>query len=193
MISLGEMVVIGILISGAVVPAIVMWWRYADSLNVRVQSGGNDDQAAAQMFIHVLTKARETLVIHDDGDEREGSIYENDEVVQAVRHRLENCEELEIRCLFNDKADLRLVREIGAKHPDRFTVYYLRGARPVGDVHYKIADGGVIGHLSLHGHRQPERNFKLLDCSVARPSTRKRVFGKYLDQFERDAKAAATT
>lgn len=192
MITLGEMFFIGVVIGGAVVPAIVMWWRYADSLKVRVEGGGNDDEAAAQMFIRILRMAKGTLVIHDDGDRGSRSIYEDDNVVQAVRRQLETHPKLQIRCLFNDKADLKLVREIEAAYPDpgRFAVYYLNSPRPVGDVHYKIADGGVIGHLSSHEHGQPERNFKLLDCSAAKPRTRKRAFGKYLEQFDRDVQAA---
>lgn len=191
MIPLGEMAVIGIVI-GAVAPAFFMWWWYADSLKVRVEGGGNDDEAAAQMFIRILRMAKETLAVHDDGDRGSRSIYEDDNVVQAVRRQLEAHPKLQIRCLFNDKADLNLVREIEAEYPDRFTVCYRSGPRPVGDVHYKIADDGVIGHLSSHEHGQPERNFKLFDCSAAKPRTRKRAFGKYLEQFDRDVQAAET-
>ena len=125
MVTLYEIAVIGVVIGGVVVPAGVMWWWYADKLNVRIQSGSNDDQAAVQMFIHVLKEARKSLVIHDDGDKREGSIYEDEDVVQAVRRQLENHQGLQIKCLFNDKEDLKLVQEIGAEHPDRFAVYYV--------------------------------------------------------------------
>lgn len=190
MITLGEMAVIGVVIGGAVAPAIFMWWWYADRLNVRVEGGGNDDETAAQMFIRILRMAKKTLVVHDDGDKGNKSIYEDDKVVQAVRCQLEAHPKLQIRCLFNDKADLKLVREIEAAYPGRFAVYYLNGARPVGDVHYKIADDGVIGHLSSHEHGHPERNFKLLDCSAAKLRTRKRAFGKYLQQFNRDVQVA---
>lgn len=192
MITLVEMIVIGVFICGSVVPAIVMWWWYADRLNVRIEGGSNDDESATQMFIRILKMAKKTLVVHDDGDKGIRSIYEDDNVIQAVRRQLDTHEKLQIRCLFNDKADLKLVREIQAAYPDRFTVCYLSGDRPIDDVHYKIADGGVIGHLSSHEHGQPERNFKVLDCSAAGTRTRKRAFGKYLDQFERDVQAAAT-
>ena len=193
MITLDEMAVIGVVIGVAVVPAIAMWWWCADRLNVGVQSGGNDDDAATQMFLRVLRTAEKTLHVHDDGDKGNGSIYDDDDVVQAVRRQLEDRPELQIRCLFNDKADLKLVRELRAEYPDRFTVYYLSGPRPIGDVHYKIADGGVMGYLSSHEHGQPERNFKLLDCSAAKPRTRKKAFGKYLEQFDRSIPQEAAT
>ena len=191
MITLGEMVVIFVVICSAVAPAIVMWWWYADSLNVRIEGGRNDDESAAQMFIRILKMAKKTLVVHDDGDKGIRSIYEDDNVIQAVRRQLDTHERLQIKCLFNDRADLKLVREIRAAYPDRFTALYLSGTRPVDDVHYKIADNGVIGYLSSHEHGQPERNFKLLDCSAAKKRTRKRAFGKYLDQFQRNIQEAA--
>lgn len=193
MIALDEMAVIGVVIGVAVVPAIAMWWWCADRLNVGVQSGGNDDDAATQMFLRVLRTAEKTLHVHDDGDKGNGSIYDDDDVVQAVRRQLEDRPELQIRCLFNDKANLKLVRELRVEYPDRFTVYYLSGPRPIGDVHYKIADGGVMGYLSSHEHGQPERNFKLLDCSAAKPRTRKKAFGKYLEQFDRSIPQEAAT
>lgn len=142
------------------------------------------------MFIRVLSAAKESVVIHDDGDRIDGTVYEDERVINAVRQQLEKHQALKIRCLFNDREELALVQRIGAAYPDRFHAFYRRGPRPVGDVHYKIADGGVLGHLSAHRHRQPERSFKLLDCTQAKPRTRRSVFGKYLKQFERDVVAA---
>ena len=167
-----------------------MWWWYWDSVNVRVQSGVNDD-AAATLLIFVLKAAKRTLVIHDDGNKHPETVYDNECVIDAVRRRLAENQELGIRCLFNDRDDLELVRQMCAEYPDRFKVWYGdRLMRPDDDIHYKIADGGAVGHLSWHEHMQPEREFKLLDCSGAKPRTRKRAFGKYLDQFERHVTAA---
>lgn len=186
---MADMIVVFV-VAGAVVPAIFLWWWYWDSANVRVQDGVNDDKSATTMFIDVLKAARYTLVIHDDGNKMKGTVYDDIGVVEAVRHQLAGNRALHIRCLFNDREDLDLVRQMRSEYPDRFKVWYRNGARPPRDVHYKIADGGVVGHLSSHGHRQPERKFKLLDCSDAKPRTRKSVFGKYLDQFEVDVAAA---
>ena len=66
----------------------------------------------------------------------------------------------------------------------------MRDGRPPDDIHYKIADGGAIGHLSDHEPGQPERHFKLLDCLATKPRSKARVFGKYLRRFEQDFESA---
>ena len=188
MTTVEELFVI-VVLGCAIVPAIGLWWWYWDSVHVRVQSGVNDDDAAASMLILVLKAARKTLVIHDDGNKLPETVYDNERVIDAVRSQLDENQKLRIRCLFNDRDDLELVRQLRAEYPDRFKVWYGNGLRPDGDIHYEIADG-VVGHLSWHEHKQPEREFKLLDCSGAKPRTRKRAFGEYLDRFERDIAAA---
>ena len=168
-----------------------LWWRHCDTVNVNVQGGRNDDTAAATTFTDILRRAQETLIIHDDGDKAEGTVYDNTDVIDAVRRQLADNQALRIRCLFNDREDLDLVRQMRSEYPGRFDVRYRAGARPPGDIHYKIADDGTIGHLSSHEHGQRERKFKLLDCSNAKERTRKRVFGKYIDQFENGFAEAA--
>ena len=188
-----ETVLIIVIVAGAVVPAFAIWWHYRDTVNIRVQDGVNDDKAAATMFIRVLDAAQKTLVIHDDGNQMDGTVYNDDRVVQAVRHRLRENQELSIRCLFNDRQDLDLVQRMRSEFPGRFEVWYREGPRPVGDIHYKIADGGAFGHISTHLHGQPERRFKLLDCSSAKRRTRKIAFGPYLARFQRAIEGQAAT
>ena len=186
-----ETIVIAVLIGGAVLPAVILWWWHWDRVNIRMYSGVNDDEAAVEMFMRVLSAAKESLVIHDDGDKIDGTVYEDERVIDAARRQLRRHDALNIQCLFNDKEDLALVRHMGEEFPGRFQAWCRSGSRPAGDIHYKIADGGLIGHLSAHGHRAAERSFKLLDCSAAKPRTRRIVFGKYLRQFERDVAAVA--
>ena len=174
----------------AIVPAFVLWWWYGDSAKVWVQSGVNNDDAAVAMLLSVVKAAKKSLVIHDDGNKLPQTVYDDQTVIDTVRKQLADNEELNIQCLFNDRDDLDLVRQIAAEYPARFQVWYTRGPRPAGDIHYKIADGGAVGHLSWHEHKQPERDFKLLDCSAAKPRTRKRAFGQYLEHFEREVAAA---
>lgn len=190
---LWETVFIVVIVAFAVVPAFAIWWHDCDTVNIRIQDGINDDAAAATMFIRVLDAAQRILVIHDDGNKMDGTVYDDDRVVQAVRHRLRENEQLEIRCLFNDRQALELVKQMRSEFPGRFKVWYRKGPRPVGDIHYKIADDGVFGHISTHQHGHPEREFKLLDCSSAKRRTRKIAFGTYLTSFQRDIEGHAAT
>ena len=189
MTLMGDLLVI-VVVAAAIVPPIGLWWWHCDSMNVRVQGGVNDDEAAVAMLLAVVKAARKSLIIRDDGNKEPETVYDDANVIDTVRKQLADNDELHIRCLFNDRADLDLVRQVAAEYPTRFQVWYHDGPRP-DDIHYKIADGGLVGHLSWHEYKQPERDFKLLDCSAAKPRTRKRAFGQYLKQFEREVAAAA--
>ena len=181
-----EALIVALVVVITVLPAIPMCWRFLDSLRVIVQDGTNDDDTAASMFIDIFKRAQSTLVIYDDGNKMDGTIYEDPRVIAAVQEHLANNKELSVRCLFNDEDDLALVRTMRAEYPDRFEVWYRRSNRPLADVHYKIADEGAVGHISQHQHGQPERRFKLLDCTKAKPKTRRVALGEYLARFESD-------
>lgn len=180
------MLIVTLIVVFTVLPAVAICWWFWDSLNVKVQDGTNDDDTAASMFIDLFERTQSTLVIYDDGNKMSGSIYESDCVAKAVRNHLEDNKDLVVKCLFNDEHDLALVRAMRDEYPTRFKVWYRRGPRPLSDIHYKIADGGAVGHISSHERGQPERRFKLLDCTAVKPRTRRIALGKHLDQFEKD-------
>ena len=190
MTTLG-VIVTSIAIVLGVVPAIVLWLRMADSLRMGVQTGLNDDDAAVHTFISVVNAAKDTLIVHDDGNEMEGTVYNDEHAISAVRRQLEKQKNLKVRFLFNEQAKLKMVDELRSKFPARVEVRYMRDGRPQeDDIHYKIADAGIVGHLSDHEHGHPERHFKLFDCSATSPRSRIRVFGEYIDRFERDFELA---
>ena len=180
-----EKLIVVLVIAVTVLPAIAISWWFWDSLYVTVQDSTNDDDAAARMFIDLFERAQSTLIIYDDGNKMDGTIYDSPQVIAAVRKHLENNKDLSVRCLFNDRDDLGLVQAMRAEYPDRFKVWYRVGNRPA-DVHYKIVDDGAVGHISWHDHGQRERQFKLLDCAKAKPRTRRIVLGEQLAQFESD-------
>ena len=185
-----------VVIMVGVLPAIFLWFRVADSLKMDVQTGINDDDAAVLAFISVVSAAKDTLIVHDDGNKMDGTVYENKNAINAVLRQLNGQENLKVRFLFNEQESLEMVNELCSKFPERVTVRYRRGGRPPAgdiDIHYKIADAGIMGHLSDHEHGQPERYFKLFDCSRNSPRSRKRVFGEYIERFERDFESACVS
>ena len=184
-----ETVTIIIIILG-VAPAISLWWWMADGLRMNVQSGFNDDNAAVRAFIFVVDAAADTLIVHDDGNKMHQTVYDDGDAISALRRQLRMQKKLRVRFLFNEQADLEMVNVLRSEFPTRIDVRYMRGGRPRGDVHYKIADAGIVGHLSKQEYGQPERHFKLFDCSANNQRSRKRVFGKYLERFEQDFEAA---
>lgn len=185
-----ETTIVAAIIAFGAAPALALWWWMADSLKMKVQSGRNDDDAAVRTFVRVVDAAKESLVVHDDGNKMADTLYDNNDAICAVRRQLEKEKTLRIRFLLNEEADLAMVRALRAEFPSRTELRYMRDGRPPDDIHYKIADGGAIGHLSDHEPGQPERHFKLLDCLATKPRSRTRVFGKYLRRFEQDFESA---
>ena len=104
----------------------------------KLTTGKNDDEAAVRHFVVLVKPATNDVVIHDDGDDA-ASPYQDRKVIAAVRERLDRG--VTVRCLFNNRADLRRVDEL-RDHPG-FTVHYLRQP-PLSpeDVHFKIVDRG---------------------------------------------------
>ena len=131
-------------------------------------SGTNTDNTAETMFINLLQFANKQIEVFDDGNKMEGSIYESEAVVQALDEKLKDNTTFVARFFFNDNEDLRLSRHFETH--ERVKIYAgAPGERPPDQTHYKLIDGGLIAHLSTHGHGQAERSFEVLDCRKVRP------------------------
>ena len=80
-----------------------------------------------------------------------------------------------------------MVERLSERYPERFHVRYRRRrwARPVFDVHYKIADRGAIGHLSHHDYGAAERYFEVRNCLSVNQRERNIELGKYMRRFKR--------
>ena len=70
----------------------IPWLRNAVEVSrtVRTEMPPNDNAEAEQIFLDLLAEAKAELVIYDDGDAAEGSLYQSPEVVEAER----NCQML---------------------------------------------------------------------------------------------------
>ena len=132
-------------------------------LQVSTASGWNSDETAAAQFIGLLDEAATSMVVHDDGNKMEGSIYENEEVVDAVRRKLSDNRHFRLSCHFNFDASLRFTSELAGCDGVRIEVG--NGTRPDDDIHYKIIDGGLKAHVSHHELDSRERWYKVIDCS----------------------------
>ena len=137
------------------------------------------------MLIDLINKTRNSLVIHDDGNDSGESVYNNDWVVAAMRDRIQQRRRLKVKCLFNDREDLKLLELADGECKDNISVWYAGGDRPKNDIHYKVVDGGRLVHVSAHEHGASERGYVL--CR-AEPwwaaGTRRRISRPYLDHFE---------
>ena len=181
----------GLIAVGATFIGWLLWdelrhWT-AQPLDVVFEDGINDDREAVSRFVEVVRHAKHELIVHDDGNAMPGTIYNDENVIRAVDEQMTSHEKLVVKCLFNACDKLAMVERLSELYPDRFHVKYRRWrrARPVFDVHYKIADRGAIGHLSHHDYGAAERNFEVRNCLSVNQRERDIEFGKYMRRFKR--------
>lgn len=150
----------------------------------------NTDAQAAEMMVDLINNARRSLVIHDDGNSSPASVYNNDDVISALRERIKRRPRLTVECLFNDRDDLKLLDL--ARDTGKIAIYYANGTRPDNDLHYKIVDGGKLVHLSSHAHGASERGYVLRRAERWWAfATRRRISAQYRRHFERGRAHAA--
>ena len=182
----GTTVAIVLQVSGTVVVivCVIIVWRTQGLLSVRVTRGVNDDDTAAAMFICLVNEVENEMIIHDDGDNTEDSIYNNDKAIEAVRKRLGEQTDLTIKCFFNENENIKMV-SLGEQFPGRFVVRHRQGERPDYDIHYKIIDGRK-GYLSVHDPGGRSRKYEMVDCTDSPQRIRHRMFGKFYDQVKKE-------
>ena len=142
--------------------AIVVYRGWA-FLQVSITSDWNSDETAVEHFVALLDEAKESMVVYDDGNKMEGSIYGNQEVIKAVRQKLLNNPGFRLSCYFNFNAAMPFTEQLGECHGVQIEVG--QDDRPDDDVHYKIIDGGLKAHLSRHELASRDRRYRVIDCS----------------------------
>lgn len=112
-------------------------------LGLREESGLNTDEQATSMFIELLKETRRQIDIHDDGNDFDGSMYNDPEVMDALRDCIQE-RNITVRCLFNDaNQELSLLELARTKeYGGSIEIWYLNGGRQEPDTHYKIVDNG---------------------------------------------------
>lgn len=184
MIQGAEWVAVAILLTASLAGLFLVVSAQGD-MHLREEAGENDDDQAAAMLIDLINKARNSLVIHDDGNDSGESVYNNDRVVAALRERIRERHRLEVKCLFNDREELKLLELADGECRNNISIWYAGGERPEHDIRYKIVDGGRLVHLSAHEHGASERGYVLRKAEpwwAAR--TRRGISRPYLEHFE---------
>jgi len=176
-----ELVLLILLVVAAMLPAglvffrdITKQWRLQDQMRrVTVYRGVNDDLFAKGLFLDLLSAAKEDLEIFDDGNKMEGSIYMDEEIVQAVKQKLESLPRFRMRCFFNDNEETLFKRKLSS-NPAIDIRYASKEYRPLIEKHYKIVDGGLLVYVSKHERGGRERDYEFYNC--------RNVEGKYLNE-----------
>ena len=149
-------------------------------LRLDLKVGTNDPKFASDTFIELLNAGRRTMLICDDGNDMEGSIYNSQVVVDAVGNRLEDNRELRLLCLFNSEEETLFTRRF-AGHPQ---VAMKRGMQPRREIHFKIIDGGEKGYVSSHRLGANERRYRLYNCSRTPKRIRDAALGRHVQDMQ---------
>lgn len=157
----------------------------------------NDGASTKRGFVELLREENRSIIVCDDGDRVHDSIYDDREVLDAIRRKLNHVTGFAMRCLFNvDEPrllirravnDSRLPVEIRIKHPDS----------PRCRVHYKIIDGGTKAYLSRLESGKTKRHYRIVDCTGVPKKHQKHVseetLGLFNEHFQNAFSAGATT
>ena len=188
-----------ILIGGALIVIVAGTVCIAGVLLLAVQSGNiessglgvNDGAVTSREFIRLVDAAERNMIIHDDGNKVEDSIYDDPKVIEALRRNLDRSPRLCVYCLFNDDEPDLLLRGMAREHP-RLEVRVRKDQPQYREEeirsHYKLIDNGLQAYLSWHAHGERERMYRTVDCSmVAKPFrslVARNALGEYLDRFK---------
>ena len=152
----------------------------------------NDDESAVGSFVAMVGEARESMIVYDDGDDIDGSLYNDRRAIDAVRGKLQVNPAFRLQCLFNCDDHLAFQRELGSE--PRVDIRIRSESVPASAVHYKIIDGGAKAYLSRHDLGSKERRFRLVDCTGVPRRYRGRmadaVLGKYKEHFRKAFEAS---
>ena len=174
-----------VIISASGVALLIFMVHCLPIVFVRVERGINDTEEAKTNFLRILHATRSELLIYDDGDASDCSLYQDKELVDEV-HRFLKESSIKMRCLFTFDEKLLLTQTLTPSDGINFDVR-VANQTVRDDRHYKISDSGNMLYLTRHKKGACERPFSLIDCSgvpkLVRWHVKKRLAKDHLDSF----------
>lgn len=158
-------------------------WPYFCMASVKAV---NNDQLATRNFLKMLSEAKKDISIFDHGNVMDGSIYQNERVIESVKEKLEDNPDFVIQCGFTSRENESNKFEKEFKdHPQ--VVIVTRDNPPEGLAHYKIIDGGKKAYLSRHTMGARNREVWFYDFSrVVERRGQEKVVEKFIGKYLRD-------
>ena len=145
----------------------------------------NYENSVVSNFIELLDEARTSMVLYDDGNDMDGSVYNDTRVIDAVRRKLRSNPDFGLRCLFNCDDDVKFRKEFA--HEPQVDIRTRSDVGRERKTHYKIIDGGTKALLSRHEWGSRQRKYKIVDCTNLSKRHRSRVGGivlrKHIEDF----------
>jgi len=146
-----------------------------------IERGRNSDTFTVTTFIDLVGKARGLMLVCDDGNEMQGSIYQSPEVVEAVKTKLARDQQFRMHCMFSSdfKSEFRQEFE-RPSYGGRIKFVEVESRRTI---HFKIINEGGEAYVSEHLEGDRERRYTIY--RNLRGPLRRRVLGKYMDDINK--------
>lgn len=142
----------------------------------------SDDDSAVTSFVAMLDEAQESMIVYDDGDNIEGSLFNDRRAINAVRGKLQAYPAFKLQCLFN--CDGRLAFQQELEREPQVDIRIRSRSAPDSAVRYKIIDGGAKAYLSRYDLWSKQRRFRIVDCTGVPLRHRSRVADSVLGPFK---------
>ena len=137
----------------------------------------NDEAQAVDTCLWLISQAESELLIYDDGHAKNrglSSLYENEEVIAAIKEKVRANDQFKVRAFFNSGDDTAYSKAFETRASSGGSVAIRRpadGQRPA-DEHLKIVDGGKIVNISMHDFGAQDRDCGILTAEVSAESRR---------------------
>ena len=173
----------GILIVAHVIGAIWFGWMILDAHRAAAieatETMANSDQRAKSVFLDLLQTAKREMIVYDDGDANPESLYQDKNIVEAVKKKIEDNPKFRMKCVFNKDDTTSFRKELG-NTPE---VQILNRRENPQRIHYKIIDGRTA-YISVHEEGSRERLAKTIKCKLFPLTSRAPELRHYFKDFD---------
>lgn len=147
----------------------------------------NSNAEAIQIVLKLLDEANSELIMYDDGDTADDSLYQNEALIFAIKEKIRKNPDFQVLCVLNHCAGETRFEQALTALPN--VSIRQRRISQQSRVHYKIIDGRKA-YVTCHELGQVDRNRKMIDCANAmsrRKNTRPLALRRYFEDFEHHA------
>lgn len=145
----------------------------------------NDSSCTKKTFIELLREADRSMIVYDDGDKVDDSIYDDRRVVDSMKKKLQDDPNFLIRCVFNFNEPNLLFRREAQSLGSRVQIRIRNPSDPAILIHYKMIDGGLKAYLSRHNSGETQRRYRIVNCGTVPKKHQKYVSEVILGRFRR--------
>ena len=166
-----------------VIGALWFGWMILDAHRVAAivatETTENSDEKAKSAFLDLLRAAKKEMIVYDDGDANPGSIYEDENIVKAVKQKIKDNPKFHMDCVFNKDEETLFRRRLA----DVSGVQIRKRETNPKRIHYKIIDGRTA-YVSVHEEGSAERLAKTIECKLFPLTSRAPELRHYFKDFD---------